>query len=138
MEVPCAPVPHHPVPARAARVALPASSAVGAGRREPRREGAPRPGLRASASSPTRTALLNFQLYATIRYLNQTAIDDTYTDSFGTTQHVDPRQDMQLNKMMFYFFGWFLDPALPLPGYVWTSNSSQGQTPQVVVAGNLQ
>lgn len=80
---------------------------------------------------------LNFKLFASIRYLNQTAIDDTYTDSFGTTTQMDPRQDLQLNKTMISFLGWFLDPRFRYLAYVWTSNSSLGQTSQVVVAGNL-
>ena len=80
---------------------------------------------------------LNFKLYAAIRYLNQTAIDDTYTDSFGTTTQMDPRQDLQLNKTMISFLGWFLDPRFRYLAYVWTSNASLGQTSQVVVAGNL-
>ena len=39
---------------------------------------------------------LNIRPYTYFRYLNQTGIDKTYTDGFGKTQTVDPRQDIQL------------------------------------------
>ena len=42
---------------------------------------------------------LNFKLLGMIRYLNQTGIDDSYTDAFGNTKRVDPRQDIQFNKL---------------------------------------
>ena len=80
---------------------------------------------------------LRFRILTYVRYLNQSGLDDSYTDSFGTTRTLDPRQDMQLNKMNFYFSGWFMDPRLHYIGYVWTSNPSQGLGAQVVVAGNV-
>lgn len=80
---------------------------------------------------------LGFRILTYVRYLNQSGLDDSYTDSFGTTRTLDPRQDMQLNKMNFYFSGWFMDPRLHYIGYVWTSNPSQGLGAQVVVAGNV-
>lgn len=39
--------------------------------------------------------------------------------------------------MQLYFYGWILDRRLRYMSYVWTSNTSLGQTSQVVVAGNL-
>ncbi len=64
---------------------------VGAGCRDsPPTKKPPRRRLRASSLVTDPNGTLNFKLYATIRYLNQTAIDDTYTDAFGTTTHVDP------------------------------------------------
>jgi hypothetical protein len=80
---------------------------------------------------------VNFRFTTYLRYLNQGAIDDSYQDSFGTTQSIDKRQDIQLNKMNIYFFGWFLDKKFRYLGYVWTSNASQGLGAQVVVAGNM-
>ncbi len=39
--------------------------------------------------------------------------------------------------MLLYFLGWVLTPKLHYLTYVWTTNVSQGQSAQVVVAGNL-
>lgn len=80
---------------------------------------------------------INIRPYTYFRYLNQTAIDKTYTDGFGKTQTVDPRQDIQLQKVSVYFSGWAFDPKFNYFLYVWTTNASQGQGAQVVVAGNL-
>jgi hypothetical protein len=75
--------------------------------------------------------------YTYFRYLNQTAIDKSYTDGFGRTQQVDPRQDIQLQKVSIYFTGWAFDPKFTYFLYIWTSNPTMGQGAQVVVAGNL-
>ena len=80
---------------------------------------------------------LNIRPYTYFRYLNQTGIDQTYIDGFGKTQTVDTRQDIQLQKVSIYFTGWAFDPKFTYFLYVWTSNASQGQGAQVVVAGNL-
>jgi len=80
---------------------------------------------------------LNIRPYTYLRYLNQNSIDKTYTDGFGKTQTVDPRQDVQLQKVSIYFTGWAFDPKFTYFLYVWTTNASQGQGAQVVVAGNL-
>ncbi len=78
---------------------------------------------------------ISFSSY--IRYLNQTGLDDTYSDTFGRTFTLDKRNDIQLNKVMIYFKGWLFDPKFRYLFYVWTSNTSQGDPAQVVVAGNL-
>jgi hypothetical protein len=80
---------------------------------------------------------VNIRPYTYFRYLNQLGYDKSYTDAFGKTQSVDRRQDIQLNKVSIYFSGWAFDPKLTYFLYVWTSNASQGQGAQVVVAGNL-
>ncbi len=72
-----------------------------------------------------------------MRYLNQKGLDETFTDSFGRTQDIDRRSDVQLQKVNLTFKGWLLDPDFRYKFYVWTSNSNQGQGAQVVVAGNL-
>jgi hypothetical protein len=81
---------------------------------------------------------LVFSAYASVRYLNQTGLDDTYTDYFGRTSVIKKRNDIQFQKVMLYFKGWLFDPKFRYLFYVWTSNTSQGQAAQVVVAGNLQ
>ena len=80
---------------------------------------------------------VNFRLYSYIRYLNQIALEDSLTNSFDKTSLIDKRQDIQINKVVAYFFGWFLDKKFRYMGYVWSANTSQGLAAQVVVAGFL-
>jgi hypothetical protein len=80
---------------------------------------------------------LNLRVFAYVRYLNQRSTDPAYTNAFGTVSDLQQRNDFQLNKVQIYFFGWLMDPEFRYNMYVWTSNSSQGQVTQVVVAGSL-
>jgi hypothetical protein len=80
---------------------------------------------------------LTIRLFTYLRYLNQQGTDSSYTDAFGNTRSIQQRQDLQLNKMQVYFHGWLMDPRFRYLAYVWTSNTSLGQSSQVVVAGNL-
>jgi hypothetical protein len=80
---------------------------------------------------------LNIKIFTYIRYLNQTGLDSSFTDSFGQTSTIQQRQDIQYNKVNIFLSGWFLDPKFRYMTYVWTSNTSQGLGAQVVVAGNL-
>jgi len=77
------------------------------------------------------------RLMAYARYLNQSGIDPTYTDSFGTVRTIDRREDFQLNKFFLPFSGWFLDPKFRYYLYVWSTNTAQGDPAQVVGAGNI-
>jgi hypothetical protein len=77
------------------------------------------------------------RLFTYIRYINQERLDLSYTDAFGNTSALDRRQDIHLNKMNIQFLGWIRDRRLRYLAYVWTSGTSQGQTSQVVVGGNL-
>lgn len=86
----------------------------------------------------TDKGVINFRIYAYLRYLNQTGLEDSYTDAFGDTTHLDLRQDLQVNKVNIQFNGWLLDPRFRYLFYIWTNNTAQGQGAQVVVAGNLQ
>jgi hypothetical protein len=81
---------------------------------------------------------MNISIYSYVRYLNQRALDPTYTDAFGNTKNMQRRQDIQLLKLQVKFLGWILDPKLRYFLYAWTSNANQGQGAQVVLAGNLQ
>ncbi|PYS68902.1 MAG: hypothetical protein DMF69_18670 [Acidobacteria bacterium] len=76
-------------------------------------------------------------MYTYARYLNQLGLDSSYTDAFGNTKSVQNRQDFQLQKVQVKFLGWVLDPKLRYFIYTWTSNATQGQGAQVVVAGNV-
>lgn len=75
--------------------------------------------------------------YTYVRYLNQKALDNGYTDDFGRSFEVDQRNDVQVNKVILYMKGWVYDPDLRYVLYTWSANTSQGQTAQVVVAGYL-
>jgi hypothetical protein len=79
-----------------------------------------------------------FSPYVTIRYLNQRAIDDNYTDAFGNTHQISKRDDIQFQKVTLYFKGWIVDPKFRYFVYVWTANANMGQGAQVVLGGNLQ
>jgi hypothetical protein len=80
---------------------------------------------------------IDFSAFAYTRYLNQNELDETYTDAFGNTRDLDLRNDLQFQKAILYFKGWLLDPKLRYVLYTWTSNTSQGQDAQVVLAGYL-
>ena len=103
----------------------------------------------ATAGAPEYIGNLGFKIYegdkgqiymrlmAYARYLNQSGIDPTYTDSFGTVKTIDRREDFQLNKFFLPFSGWFLDPKFRYYLYVWSTNTAQGDPAQVVGAGNI-
>jgi hypothetical protein len=80
---------------------------------------------------------MNISIYSYVRYLNQKNLAPTYTNYFGVTSTLQQRQDVQLNKVQIKFLGWVLSPKLRYFLYAWTSNASQGQGAQVVLAGNL-
>lgn len=95
------------------------------------------PGGRGFKLAETPMGDVNFSAWAYARYLNQKALDDSYTDSFGRTKDIDQRNDFQLNKVNLYFKGWLFDPKFRYLLYTWTANTSQGDSAQVVVAGNM-
>jgi hypothetical protein len=74
---------------------------------------------------------------AYLRYLNQTQINRSYTDSFGRTFTLDPRQDIQWNKVNLSFKGWLFDPDFTYRVWVWTQQPAMGEGAQVVVGGHL-
>jgi hypothetical protein len=80
---------------------------------------------------------LSISLYGYGRYLNQLGLDPSYTDAFGNVKKVQQRQDFQLNKVQIKFLGWIMSEKFRYFLYAWTSNASQGQGAQVVLAGNL-
>ena len=76
-------------------------------------------------------------LVSYLRYLNQHDLDKTYTDAFGRTKAITPREDFQLAKVQITLRGWLFDPRFGYNAYVWTSQTSQGLGAQVVAAGNI-
>jgi hypothetical protein len=80
---------------------------------------------------------MSLRVFGSARYLNQRALDETYTDSFGTTRSIKQRQDIQFNKAIVFLQGWFISPKFLYSSFVWTTNTSQGLPAQVVIAGNF-
>ncbi len=80
---------------------------------------------------------LSVSLYTYTRYLNQRLLDATYTNAFGVTTNIQQRQDFQIQKLQFKFLGWIISKKFRYFLYAWTSNATQGQGAQVVLAGNL-
>jgi hypothetical protein len=80
---------------------------------------------------------MSISIYTYARYLNQRLLDASYTNAFGVTTAIQQRQDFQLQKVQIKFLGWVLSPKFRYFLYTWTSNPTQGQGAQVVVAGNL-
>ena len=80
---------------------------------------------------------LNLSIYSYVRYLNQLGLNSSYTDAFGNVKQIQRRQDFQIQKVQIKFLGWLFDPKFRYFLYAWTSNASQGQGAQVVLAGNL-
>ncbi|HKX12164.1 MAG TPA: hypothetical protein VJP40_03350 [bacterium] len=85
----------------------------------------------------TKWGEMNIGLYSYARYLNQLATDDSYTDSFGRTLDINPRNDIQLAKVQTKFSGWLGTPKFRYYLWVWTSNANMGQGAQVVLGGTL-
>lgn len=80
---------------------------------------------------------LRFKLFTYLRYLNTQGLNDTYTNAFGREITLNPRNDLQLNKVNVQFMGWLRDRRFRYLAYVWTNNTAQGLGAQVVVGGNL-
>ncbi len=85
----------------------------------------------------TKYGEVDVRLIAYLRYLNQTLLDHSYTDSFGRKFTLDPRQDIQWNKVNLSFKGWLIDPDFTYRVWVWTQQPAQGEGAQVVVGGHV-
>ena len=85
----------------------------------------------------TELGTVNLSIYTYARYLNQRALDPTYTNAFGVTSSLQQRQDFQLNKLQIKFIGWMMNPKFTYFLYAWSSNASMGLPAQVVLAGNV-
>jgi hypothetical protein len=80
---------------------------------------------------------MNIAIYTYVRYLNQLGTNATFTNYFGQTSNLQRRQEVQILKVQIKFLGWILSPNLRYFVYAWSSNATQGQPAQVVLAGNL-
>lgn len=81
---------------------------------------------------------LSIAALGNLRYLNQLATGDSYTDDFGRKFPVQQRNDFLLSKLNIYFRGWILDPKFRFNFWYWTSNANMGQPAQVVGAGDMK
>lgn len=88
------------------------------------------------ADDPNGLLAVSFTTY--VRYVNQNGLDDTYVDSFGRTNSIDVRNEVQLNKVSLNFKGWLFDPKFQYLLFAWTNNANQGEGAQVVLAGFLR
>jgi TolA-binding protein len=77
--------------------------------------------------------LLKFNNNTQIRYLNTLDSAETYTDHLGVVRDVHNRNDITVNRSMFIFAGYMLDPRLQYSLTVWTSAGAAS----IVVAGNI-
>lgn len=78
-----------------------------------------------------------FRILAYVRYLNQKGLDPSYTDYFGATHSVKQRQDIEVNKVFFPFYGWFLTPKFTYYLWAWTNNAIMGQGGSVILGGHV-
>jgi hypothetical protein len=76
---------------------------------------------------------LSLSAYMMLRYLNQMADSDTYTDHLGNEQSVDGREDLYSHRILLWLKGWMFDPKLIYTLTFWTVNT----TDQDAIFGNL-
>jgi hypothetical protein len=76
---------------------------------------------------------LNFGAYGLFRYINQLPAKQSYVDHLGNSKNIDTRNDFQLQRVMMFFRGFFLDPKLNYNLTLWTVNA----TNQIAVIRNL-
>ena len=78
---------------------------------------------------------LSVSIFTYTRYINQRALDNTFTNAFGNISNVQQRQDAQLNKLQIKFLGWVMSPKLRYFLYAWTNNANQGGQFYIALAG---
>jgi hypothetical protein len=66
---------------------------------------------------------LRFNLFNQFRYLNQQLESSTFTDHLGDVHPVMSRNDLNVNRNLFYFQGYVFDPNLIFNAIIWSSNS---------------
>jgi hypothetical protein len=80
---------------------------------------------------------LDFISLAYVRFLDQSALNTSYTDYFGQVIPVQHQTNFEINKINVTFKGWAYDPRFRYWFFVWTNNANQGNGGQVVLGGNL-
>ncbi len=66
---------------------------------------------------------LRLNIFNQLRYLNQELESATFTDHLGNVFPVDARNDINLNRNLYYFGGYVFDPKLIYNIIIWSSNS---------------
>lgn len=82
----------------------------------------------------TKYGVLNFSMYALVRYLNQLPGNQTWYDHLGNKQAFTGRNDFYWHRTMLWFSGFVLTPKLTYMATVWTIMTTQ----QTLVYGNIQ
>lgn len=80
---------------------------------------------------------VQLSIFSYIRYLNQTNLDKSYFNYAGIEKSIDPRHDIQLNKVFLYTRGWFIDPRFNYAFQVWSTGTGLGTDTNNLVAGSL-
>ncbi len=80
-----------------------------------------------------RLGSLNFGAYGLFRYINQLPAKQSYVDHLGNTRNIDTRNDFQLQRVMVFFRGYFLDPKFNYNVTFWTVNA----TNQMAIIGHI-
>ncbi len=81
----------------------------------------------------TKMGSISVSAYVLARYINQLPAKQSFTDHLGVTRQIDPRQDIQLHRILLTFIGNIYLPKFGYNVTVWTVNS----TTQVAVVGTL-
>lgn len=66
---------------------------------------------------------LKFNLFNQFRYLNQNLDESTFTDHLGNVYPVDARNDINMNRNLYYFGGYVFDQRMIYNIIIWSSNS---------------
>ncbi|MBO9701760.1 MAG: hypothetical protein J7604_16255 [Sporocytophaga sp.] len=81
----------------------------------------------------TKYGTINISLYILARYINQLPGVQSFTDHLGVTHKIDPRNDIQLHRILGNISGFIYLPKLSYVVTLWTVNS----TNQVAIVGAL-
>lgn len=65
---------------------------------------------------------LTLNVFNQLRAINQN-LDPTFTDHLGNVRPVDARNDINVNRNLYYFGGYVFDPKLIYNIIIWSSNS---------------
>jgi hypothetical protein len=76
---------------------------------------------------------LSISGYMLMRAIDQLPASQSFTDHLGVVHKIDPRNDIQLQRIMVWLNGWVYTPKLRYTTIFWTVNS----TNQVAIAGAL-
>ncbi len=81
----------------------------------------------------TKYGSLNISGYLLARYINQLPEVDTFTDHLGRVSSLDPRNDIQIHRVMVWLTGFLGDPKFRYNLTIW----GLATTNQVLIFGNL-